>query len=427
MILQKKNIGNVVIVTLALLNIVLWLVFLPPDTLETNYTLQILGEVIASTAMISFAMSLVLAARPRFLEPYFGGLDKMWQTHKKISILAFLMVMVHFFSIPTTNEFVVGKPLGMYTFFGIFILVLISVAPRVPLISRFLNLSYSKWRISHKLLGVFFILGLVHYMNVGTISQQTIPGVYMLLWSFIGIIAFIYRQFLSRMFEPYREYVVEQVNRLNGTCVEVNLKPKGSKIVNFKAGQFVYVYFKIHHLREPHPFTVSSSPNEDRLRLTIKASGDWTHYLLKNLKPDTTAAIHGGFGMFNYKDGGPEQVWIAGGIGVTPFLSWIRDLNGNFDVDVDFFYGVRGEADSLFWNEFKIADATYNNFRAHLQCSSKDGHLSARDIAEISLGSISGKHIYLCGPVKMTEGLAQSFKKMGVPTGQIHYEDFNFR
>ncbi len=425
--MQTKNIGNIVIIAIAALNIVLWLAFPPPNTLETNYTLQFIGEVIASTVMILIAMTLVLAARPRILEPYFGGLDQMWQTHKKISILAFLLVVVHFFSIPKTDELVNGKPLGMIAFFGIVILVLLTVAPRVPLISRFLSLNYTMWRIAHKLLGVFFILGLAHYMLVGTISKQTIPGLYMLLWIFIGIVAFIYRQFFSRMFEPYREYVVKQVNHLNGTCVEISLKPKGSKKVNFKAGQFVYVAFKKHHLREPHPFTVSSSPDKDTLRLTIKASGDWTRYLLKNLEPDAIAVVHGGFGMFNYKAGGPEQVWIAGGIGVTPFLSWARDMNGNLDPDVDFFYAVRGEADALFWNEFKTADDAYNNFRAHLQYSSRDGHLSAEDIAEMSQGGITNKHIYMCGPVKMTEGFARSFKKMGVPAGQIHYEEFNFR
>lgn len=425
--MKKSKIGNWVITGIVLLNVVLWLAFPPPDTLETNYTLQFVGELISSSVMILLSISLVLATRLRFMEPYFGGLDKMWQTHKKVSMLAFLLLIIHFFTIPKTDELLNGKPLGMIAFFGIVILVLLTIAPRVPLISRFLNFNYTIWRIAHKFMGLFFILGLVHYMLVGTISKQTIPGIYMLLWILIGIVAYIYRQFFSRMFEPYREYTVEQVNHLNGTCVEISLKPNSSKKVNFKAGQFVYVAFKKHHLREPHPFTVSSSPNEELLRLTVKASGDWTGYLQKNLEPDMTAVVHGGFGMFNYKDGGEEQVWIAGGIGITPFLSWIRDSNGDLDKDVDLFYGVRGEADALYWNEFQAVDEAHNNFRTHLQYSSKDGHLSAKEIAEMSQGNITSKHIYMCGPVKMTEGFAQSFKKMGVPASQIHYEEFNFR
>ena len=56
-----------------------------------------------------------------------------------------------------------------------------------------------------------------------------------------------------------------------------------------------------------------------------------------------------------------------------------------------------------------------------------DGHLSAAQIVERVNGHITDKDIYLCGPVNMTEGFARQFKKMGVPAGQIHYEEFNFR
>ena len=425
--MTQKSLGNITIVAIALLNIVLWVLFPPPDRLETNYVLQFVGEVIASTVMILIAIGLVLAARPRFLEPYFGGLDKMFHTHKRLSMLAFILLIVHFFSIPKTENFLNGKPLGMIAFLGMVILVLLTVAPRVPLISRFFKLNYTKWRIAHKLLGIFFIVGLAHYLLVDTISQRTIPGAYMLLWSGIGIIAFIYRQFFSRMFEPYRNYTVEQVNRLTGTILELHLKPSG-KPVSYQAGQFVYLYFKgPHGLREPHPFTVSSAPSELTLRLTIKASGDWTRRLYDKLEPGVKAAVHGGFGMFDYKGGGKEQIWIAGGIGVTPFLSWIRDFGDKPETEIDFFYGVGSKDEAVFLDEFEAMAGTNHNFRTNARFSVEDGHLSAEQIAEQSQGSMSDKHIYMCGPIGMMEGFAARFKAMGVPAHHIHYEEFNLR
>lgn len=425
--MQKRHVGNLVITGFALLNILLWLVFPPPDRLETNYTLQFVGEVIASTVMVLIAMGLVLAARLRFLEAYFGGLDQMWQTHKKLSILAFLLLIVHFFSIPKTDQLLNGKPIGMIAFLGMVILVLLTVAPRVPLISRVLNLNYTAWRIAHKLMGVFFILGLAHYMLVETISQQTVPGAYMLLFSLIGIIAFIYRQLFSRMFEPYHEYIVEKVNRLNGTTMELELRPKAEPI-KFQAGQFAYLYFKGgRELREPHPFTISSAPDEETLRFTIKACGDWTRHIFNHVEPGMTAAVHGGFGRFNYKTGGEEQLWIAGGIGVTPFLSWLREGTGKPNANVDFFYGVRSESDALFLDEFQAADAEHETFRTNVCYSVNDGHLSAEQVADSTQGNLSDKHIYLCGSIGMIEGFAAKFKAMGVPAGQIHYEEFNFR
>lgn len=108
--MKKHQIGSITILLFVLLNFALWLIVPPADTLDTNYTLQFIGEVIASTVMILISITLILAARPRVLEPYFGGLDKMWLMHKNISMLAFLLMIVHFFSIPKTTELINGKP-----------------------------------------------------------------------------------------------------------------------------------------------------------------------------------------------------------------------------------------------------------------------------------------------------------------------------
>jgi predicted ferric reductase len=73
-------------------------------------------------------------------------------------------------------------------------------------------------------------------------------------------------------------------------------------------------------LAEPHPFTVSSAPKEDHLRLSVKVSGDGTQYLYDHLKPGMLARVDGGYGMFNYKTGGKQQIWIAGGYWTDPIF-----------------------------------------------------------------------------------------------------------
>lgn len=424
---MHKKTGNLVVFALLFINVLLWAIFPPPSSLPTSYIGQWMGEVLASSAMIMMAIAIFLSTKPRFVEPYFGGLDQMYQTHKQVAMLSFFCLLGHFFLIPDSGELVIGKPLGMVAFLGIVILVFLTIAPRVPLISRFLNLAYHRWRVSHKLLGLFFILGLIHYFLVNTISAQTLPGLYMLIVVFIGILAYFYQQFLAHRMRPYHDYVVSDLQQLNGTTVELTLQPVGEKVA-FNAGQFLFVHFEgDDKLTEPHPFTVSSAPQEEALRLSIRASGDWTRYLAKGLQVGSKAKVDGCYGMFNYKTGGKEQVWIAGGIGVTPFLSWAREAKGQLEPDVDFFYGVRGQADALFWDEFEALDDANKNFRPHVQYSSRHGHLSAEQIAEITSGSITDKDIYMCGPISMTEGFAKSFKRMGVPAHQIHYEEFNFR
>lgn len=130
---------------------------------------------------------------------------------------------------------------------------------------------------------------------------------------------------------------------------------------------------------------------------------------------------------FDYKRGGTEQIWIAGGIGITPFLSWIRDLESEPHASIDLFYATRSEQDAVFAREIEAAVQTYDRLRVHLSYSLRDGRFSAEQVASLARGGVTGKDIYLCGPIAMTEGLARRFRKLGVPASRLHWEEFNFR
>ena len=94
-------------------------------------------------------------------------------------------------------------------------------------------------------------------------------------------------------------------------------------------------------------------PSESRLGLSIKAAGDYTSELHDTLKTGTPAKLAGPYGEFDYHRGGRDQIWIAGGIGVTPFLSWIHALDGAFDLSVDFFHSVSHDAAALYLDEIQ--------------------------------------------------------------------------
>ena len=93
-----------------------------------------------------------------------------------------------------------------------------------------------------------------------------------------------------------------------------------------------------------HPFTISSAPQEGVVRVTVKALGDYTSRLQELVEPGMPAVIGGPHGRFNHWRGTDRQVWIAGGVGVAPFLSWVRALDGELPHSVDFFYTADGEA-----------------------------------------------------------------------------------
>jgi predicted ferric reductase len=139
------------------------------------------------------------------------------------------------------------------------------------------------------------------------------------------------------------------------------------------------------------------------------------------------AVVEGAYGMFNYKSGGQKQIWVAGGIGVTPFLSFIRDMHGDLDHDVDFYYTVRHREESIFVDEIEAAAKKNPRLKAHIRFSSTDGSLTMDEIMKNSGGNIRGHDVYMCGRLQMVQAFEKKFLEAGVPAGKIHYEEFNFR
>lgn len=85
------------------------------------------------------------------------------------------------------------------------------------------------------------------------------------------------------------------------------------------------------------------------------------------------AVVEGAYGMFDYKTGGQKQIWVAGGIGVTPFLSFIRNLEADLAFDIDFYYTVRHREEAIFVDEIKAAAKKNPRLKAHIRFSATDG------------------------------------------------------
>ncbi len=327
---MKRNIGNLVIIALVILNIIVWLVFPPVNDGRPNFLRQYAGEVIGSNNIILMACSLFLSTRPKWAEKYFGGLDKMYMTHRRTGTAAFLLIFVHVLTVPiTTSGWRLGNYLAVIAFTGIVSIVLITLAPRIPFLSRLTSGDYDDWKKLKRWIGIFFILAFIHALTIGNPLHALIAITWVQIFFVIGTASYLYTEIFGGIFKKFLPYQVEAVNHPNNSSTEVILRAQKEPIQKHRAGQFLFVRFPGEKdLNESHPFTISSAPAEDVLRLTIKASGNFTRELFARLKDDTHAIIEGAYGMFNYKTGGPKQIWIAGGIGLTPFLSFVRDMDG---------------------------------------------------------------------------------------------------
>ena len=129
-----------------------------------------------------------------------------------------------------------------------------------------------------------------------------------------------------------------------------------------------------------HPFTITSSPQERVMRFAIKALGDETSQLLDVVRPGMPAVIGGPFGRFSHDKGTSRQLWIAGGIGVTPFLSWLRALDNHpLRGRVDFFY-TSASANPPYAAEIRALADRHDLVHVHFVNSSSQGHLTAERV-----------------------------------------------
>jgi predicted ferric reductase len=288
------------------------------------------------------------------------------------------------------------------------------------------RISHERWLTGHRLTGLLVAAAVVHGLLVDPVLKVSVPlkAAYLIVGG-LGIAAYVYRELFARFVVPVHDYTVADVQRPNEMTVDVFLRPVGRPL-SFEPGQFVFLAFGGVDGWQRHPFSVASAPTEERLEVSVRAVGDYTRDLCDKLKPGTPAKAAGPFGGFDYRGGGKRQIWVAGGIGVTPFMSWIRAMDENFDRDVDFFYSVAKESDALYLDEISIAAAAHPTMRPHLIDSSRDGYLTA-ERAAFGIANEADVWVYMCGPPTMMTALARGFRKLGIPAGQIRWEQFNVR
>jgi predicted ferric reductase len=425
--MKKKDLGNIIIVALIFFNVLFWLIFRPPNDGREHFTNQWIGEIFSSSALLLMSVNIFLSTRARFLEPFFGGLDQMYQSHKKSAIFAYAFILTHFFIMSISGGFHWSISLGKIALIGISVWVLLALAPRIPFIGGDIRLPYHVWKFSHKFIGLFFLVAVLHLLRLDTLLKTTsVTRFYVLPIVYAAIIVYLYKELLQDRLKKKYAYVVAQARKLNGTTLELTLKAQKEKLT-YKSGQFLFIGFSgDKKLTESHPFTISSSPRVEEIKLAVKASGDFTQYMQAHLQAGMEAHVEGGYGMFDYTTGSREQLWIAGGIGLTPFLSWIRDFGSEKSFSIDFFYSVRGPEEILYQDEIMRAAEENQNFKPHIISTNLEGRLTAEKIIAVS-GPVAGKDIFICGPYPMTLALKSGLIAAGAAARQIHYEEFNFR
>ena len=160
----------------------------------------------------------------------------------------------------------------------------------------------------------------------------------------------------------------------------------------------------------------------------MKVVGDWTRKVREELQPGGEVIVRGPYGRFDASNtDSKKQVWIAGGIGLTPFLSKLRAMDDGDDRDIHFAYAARNKEEALFLDELEAMAAERNNLTLY-PLFSDEGDFARIDVAKERLpGTLTDYEYFICGPKPMVEGLMKDLKTEGVKRKAIHVEAFEFR
>ena len=157
----------------------------------------------------------------------------------------------------------------------------------------------------------------------------------------------------------------------------------------------------------------------------MKKLGDFTWYLGSSIAVGQAVRVQGPFGRFHLRGTGP-QVWIAGGIGITPFLTWAVALDPEAD-HVDMFYCARTKVDAPHLSEIEAIAAAKPNLSLHVMLSSEGQRISGDGVAETVGSNLANAKIAFCGPLSLRHSLQSSLRTHGVTQRNFHYEEFEFR
>lgn len=430
--IMKKKLGTWLFWGAVFTVIPLWLITFPETTIRHGLKpFFVYGSQVAAWAGFAlFALTFVLSARFKWLEDYFGGLDKMYHLHHTMGKTALLLLLIHpvmlalrwipedterllWYLFPVHRQFEIN--LGSWALWGLILLMIITIVIRIP---------YDKWKISHKFIGFFFILGVAHIYFID-LSFSTNPAlmIYVSVFSIAGITAWVYKSIIFDFVVKKSRYQVVKVDRLNDKVIEVVLKPMDG-VLRFIPGQFYFFSFRAPGIsRESHPYTVCDMTKEGDITIMVKALGDYTKQLHSELKTGATALLEGPYGRFDYRRGKQDQVWIGGGVGIAPFISWANDLKrqNRTDLNINLYYCVNSESEATHLHLFKELENQIDSFKVHLIRADVEGFFDPG-----AIHSISDKDIYICGPGEMRKSLLPGFAKRGVPKNSIHFEDFDF-
>jgi len=399
-------------------------------------------------AIAAMSIGLLLALRPRWLEPHLDGLDKMYRLHKWLGISALVFSVLHWWLAQGTKWMTgwgwIARPargprgaapqfagieawlrtqrglaetLGQYAFYLAALLILLALIKRFP---------YHLFAKTHTLLAPIYLVLAYHTLVLARFAYWRQPIGWLLVvllatGGFAACVALAGRIGRGRQVRGTLE-TVQHYPGLDVVATRIALEEGWP---GHAPGQFAFV---CSDRREgAHPYSIAShwDPRDRHIAFIAKALGDHTGRLRHALKPGMTVVVEGPYGCFDFEDGRPRQIWIGAGIGITPFIGRMKQLATEPHSNrIALFHPSSVREDAAIAQ--LTADAQAAGVELHLLVDAQDGRLDG-DRIRAAVPDWREASLWFCGPPAFGESLRADFIAHGLPPARFHQELFQMR
>ncbi len=400
-------------------------------------------------AIAVMSISMVLATRPLVVEPIIGGLDKTYRLHKWLGITGLIFSVLHYLWVMVPKWLVgwgvmhkpgrhksheetlsilryfkgqhdLAESIGEWAFYALVLFIILALVKWFP---------YRYFFKTHRLIAFIYLFLVFHsiiLMKHDYWGEAIAPLTVLLMFGgTVGAFISLSRKIGAsrRAVGKIKEMHYHSDNRILNISIDLQNSWSGHE-----AGQFAFVTFDKEEGH--HPFTISSAwKNDARIEFLIKGLGDYTKTLPNILKEGDNVEIEGPYGQFDFSQGKSRQIWVAGGIGITPFIARMEDIatkNLNMQVNgyIDLFYSTN-EPDECFINTIKKS-AEVACVKLHVLVAYKDGLLNTEQICK-QVPDWESSTIWFCGPKEFGKALREGFINKGLTNDDFHQELFDMR
>lgn len=404
--------------------------------------LGILAGLVATASMV---VMLWLSARVPFIDATIGH-DRALALHSELGQLTFTGLVLHGLFLVT--GYALADGMGWFAEWAVlwsngdFVLAVIAIALLTAVaissvVAARRRLPHEVWQGIHLLTYAAVLAALPHQFTLGGLFASGVAQWFWVgLWSATFFMMLTYRVFLPVAVSLEHRLVVRRVVWETRDTVSIEVTGRRLGALGARAGQFFHWRFLQGELWwTQHPFSISSPPHGDTMRITVRALGEGTRRLIRALRPGTAVFVEGPYGLFSDAARTSRGVVLIGvGIGVAPIRALLEDTEfepGRCTVilrarSADEL-ALLGEVEQ--WCRARGARLVVLTGRRGVH---PDGSASWLPQSEVGhrltdlAGGLADADVYVCGPPAAADLIVADAAACGVPPHRLHRERFSW-